>query len=169
MENETPMLPAPESSVELSPLEKTLVEEQQLVIALAEKVKKIDEYLKVGIQKQAEEAMVQVLTPIVEKLNERFAAIEIRLGAGGAAGNSGRSPLELISDITKSITDIARSFGLGAGGGGGGFAGEIETMTRDIIKLDLRDMLNARRKGAGLPALSVQTATSAAHLEFAQK
>jgi hypothetical protein len=84
--------------------------------------------------------------------------------AVGAPPAQGASPLDTVTRLIQSVSDIAKNFGITGGGTQSAFVKDIETLMQDnmkdtfkLVQLDLKDLL--MRRGAPL--------TAAQHLELA--
>jgi len=136
---ELPPLPS-ETDFPVPKLPEPSVEEQKA--ALAEFMKKIE-----GIEKFIEQ-MNTGMPAFVKQIDARFKALEERSVGGSGGGGGGWM------DFGKSIVDLIRSgIQMSSGGGGGGFGAEMESMGREIIKGNLKELIwmtKERAKALGI-------------------
>lgn len=120
---------------------------QKEILALNDRMNKIAElqnqltqFLDSGLQKQISEAVTKTLSPVVDAIQAKFKEHEVAITqvAQSKGGGSGG----FIDVIGKIIDKIP----IPTGGGGGTFTAEVDGMVKDIIKMDLRDMILSRRK-----------------------
>jgi hypothetical protein len=118
---------------------------QQEISALATRMETIAKYLNEGLAEQVKKTVTDTLTPVVEAIQKKFESHETALTqlAQRGGGGGGSTLIDIVKGVIEKIPT--------GGGGGGGFAAETESIMRDIIKTDLKEMLYTARARARAP------------------
>jgi hypothetical protein len=144
-ETEEPPQPIEEQTV--APLS----EEKRMILYLSDmlkeqnaKIARMEAFLD---PKKFDEWLQTSLMPLVQTIQKRFEANEARMaqGAPTQSGGTGGFVTEIFKVVEKGLDRI------GTKPAASGFAQEAQSMFEDIIKLDLKEMLRARRSQMGLP------------------